>query len=131
MEALSNDRALVLQRIIRLAPHEATIVYWCMAIVCGLFVLSGLAMIVTGLVSKQVVRLTATELSAPRFAWSRTRTVVRLADIVEMTVQSVQKQRWLSIQHRGGKLTINESFLPSKAAFEELCKAIVSRKQTR
>lgn len=127
MEVLTNERGLIVQRIIHLSPQGATIFYWSMAIICGVFVLAGLAGFIHGLVSKQYLRLTSTEISAPKFGWSRTNTVVRLTEINEIGVQSIQKQRFLNIYHRGGRLSINQSFLPNAAAFEELHKAIVSR----
>jgi len=126
-EALTNERGLVIQRVIHLSPQGATITYWCLAVVSALFVLAGLAGFIAGLVSRQCLRLTSTEISAPKFAWSRTNTIVRLKEITEISVQSVQNQRFLNLRYRGGKLSITQSFLPTPAAFEELHRAIVSR----
>lgn len=127
MEALTNERGLIVQRFIHLSPQGATIFYWCVAALCALFVLAGLASFMVGLASKRYLRLTSTEISAPKFGWSRSNTVVRLAAITQIAVQTIQKQRILNIYHRGGKLSIVQSFLPNAAAFEEVHKALVSR----
>jgi hypothetical protein len=37
-----------------------------------------------------------------------------------LDVQAVQKHRFLHVYLRQGKITINESLLPSKAAFDEM-----------
>ena len=56
-----------------------------------------------GLTSKKYLRLTPKELWLPGPAWSRTDTVVRLAEIVDVAFEMVHKQRFLVIQHRGGR----------------------------
>jgi hypothetical protein len=127
MEALTNERGLIIQRVIHLSPQGATITYWCMAVVSAVFAIGGLAGFIAALVSKQYLRLTPTEISAPRFAWSRANTIVRLKEITEISVQAVQNQRFLNLRYAGGKLSITQSFLPSAAAFEELHRALVSR----
>jgi hypothetical protein len=127
MEAMTNERGLVLERLIHLSPQGATIFYWSLAAACALLVPLGLASFAAGFVGRRYVRLTSTELSAPRFAWSKSNTVVALADILDIAVQSVQKQRFLHVHYRGGRLTINQSFLPSRDAFEQLREAIVAR----
>ena len=126
-EAMFNDRGLVINGLIHLGPSGATVFYWCIAAIGGAFVAIGIPALFVGLFSSRQVTLTATEISAPGFGFSRTATVVKLADIQHLSTQVVQKQRFLNVFHTNGKLTINESFLPSRAAFEELCAAIASR----
>ena len=126
-EAMVNDRGLIINGLIHLGPDGATIFYWCIAAVCGAFVAVGVPAFIVGLMSSHRVTLTATDISAPRFGFSRTPTLVKLNDVQHVNVQVVQKQRFLNIHHASGKLTINESYLPSRAVFEELCAAIVNR----
>jgi hypothetical protein len=127
MEALTNERGLVLQRLIHLSPRGATVFYWCLTAACLVFTLAGLAGFASGVLSKRTLRLTGTDISAPRYGWSRAQTVVRLAEITAIGVESIHNQRFLNIDHRGGRLSVCASFLPSKAAFEELHHAIVAR----
>jgi len=122
--ALTNDRGLVLNGVVELSTARATIFYWCIAGIGGVFVLAGLPLFVIGLVGKGYVRLSATELSAPRFGFSRTNTVIPLADIEAIGVQSVRQERFLTIVHGHGTLSISQSCLPNAAAFEELCAAL-------
>lgn len=126
-EAIVNNRGLIIDGIIHLSPAGATVFYWCVAAVSGAFVAVGIPAFFVGLLSNQRIILTATEISAPRFSFSRAPTVVKLADVQDINLQVVQKQRFLNIYHRNGKLTITESHLPNRAAFEELCAAIRSR----
>ncbi|AEG92493.1 hypothetical protein [Ramlibacter tataouinensis] len=130
-EAMLNDRGLVINRLIHLGPDGATLFYWCIAATGAAFVAVGVPAFIMGLVSSHHVTVTATEISAPRFGFSRAATVVKLADVRHVTLQAVQKQRFLNVIHANGKLTITESFLPNRAAFEELCSAIASRVPVR
>ncbi len=127
LEAANNDRGLILNGVIELSTRGATIFYWTLAGASAAFVAAGLAGAVAGLVSPQHVTLTATDLSAPRSAFSRRPTVVALADVHGLEIQQVQQQRFLTIRHRGGKLAINRSFLPDAAAFDALCEALAAR----
>jgi hypothetical protein len=122
--ALGNDRGLIIDGIITLETHGATIFYWCIAAAGAAFVLLGLAMLVVGLTSDGRLRLTPTELSAPRRGFSRASTTIPLADIQGLRVHAVNNQYFLDVTHRSGKLTIIRSCLPSKAAFEEICGAL-------
>lgn len=127
MEALTNERGLVIQRLIRLSSQGATVFYWCLAAACLVFTVAGVAGFASGILGRRTLRLTGSEISAPRFGWSRAETVVRLAEITAIGVQSIQNQRFLNVDHRGGRLSICASFLPSKAAFEELHNALLVR----
>ena len=126
-EAIVNERGLIINGLIHLGPDGATVFYWCIAGVCAAFVAAGVLALIVSLFSSHRVTLTATEVSAPRFGFSRAPTVVKLTDVQHVNLQVVQKQRFLNIYHPSGKLTIIESHLPSRAVFEELCAAIVSR----
>jgi hypothetical protein len=126
-EAMVNDRGLIINGLIHLGPDGATIFYWSIAAICAAFVAIGVPAFIVGITSSHHVTLTATDIAAPRFGFSRSPTLVKLADVHHVTVQVVQKHRFFNIFHAGGKLTINESFLPSRAVFEELCAEIVRR----
>ena len=126
-EVQTNDRGLILNGIIHLSVHGATIFYWCMAAVAGAFVAVAIPMFFVALVSKSVLTLTATDLIAPRSGFSRRPTVVRLSEVKQVVVQMVQRERFIKVSHAGGTLNIAESMLPSRAAFDELHAALVAR----
>lgn len=125
--ARQNDRGVVINGLIHLDSAGATVFYWCVAGIGAMFVVIGMLAFLVGLFSSSHLMLTATELSLPRFGFSRTATVVKLTDIRQLTTQVVQKERFLNVFHTRGKLTISESMLPSRAAFEALCDAIEKR----
>jgi hypothetical protein len=55
---------------------------------------------------------------------------VNLADVKRMTVTTVYGQRFLTLYHSGGKVTISPSLLPNPATFKELCSALAQRVPT-
>jgi hypothetical protein len=122
--AIGNDRGLIINGIIKLETHGATIFYWCVAGTSGAFVLVGLAMLLVGLTSTARLRLTPTELSAPSRGFGRTSTTIPVADIQGIHVHAVHNQHFLDVTHRNGSLTILRSCLPSTAAFDEVCEAL-------
>ncbi len=129
--ALTNNRGLILNGIIEFSPRGAVIFYWSVAGVSALFVLTGVLGVLMGLAGKQRLRLTSTELAAPRSVFSRRVTVVALADIEAIEVQTVQKQRFMNIRHRQGKLSIAQSMLPSAQEFDALLGALRERVSPR
>jgi hypothetical protein len=130
-QAMTNDRGLIINGLIRLEPGGATNFYWGLAALSAAFVAVALPAFFVGLLSSHRVVLTSTDISAPKYGFSRKPTVVNLSDIRGQSMQIVQGHRLLNIYHVNGKLTITESFLPNKAAFEELCTAIAQRTQTQ
>lgn len=126
-EAMVNDRGLIINGLIHLEQSGATTFYWCIAAVGAAFAAIGIPAFFVGLLSSHRVVLTSTDVSAPKFGFSRKATTVKLSDIRSQSVQVVQEHRFLNIYHVNGKLTISASFLPNEAAFEELCAAIAKR----
>jgi hypothetical protein len=72
------------------------------------------------------IRLTTTELCAPKNGFSRKSTTIPLREIVDVGVQTIQKQRFLTVHHRTGKLNVAQSMLPSSEAFEKLHAGLVA-----
>jgi hypothetical protein len=126
LEALTNDRGLFLNGIIRLGVEGATWFYWVIAAVCAAFVVAALGALVSSVGNPMSVLLTSQEISAPRNGFSRKRITVALPDIVDVRVQTMERHRFLNIYHRTGKLTIIQSLLPDAAAFDRLHAALVA-----
>ena len=126
-EAMFNDRGLVLNGLLHLGTTGATIFYGSVAAVSAVFVAIAIPGFIVGLTSPHRVTVTDTEVSAPRFGFSRKVTTVRFADIRDMSLQQVQRQRFLVIVHAGGKLSLIETFLPNREAFDEICLALSDR----
>jgi hypothetical protein len=126
-EASTNDRGLILNGILELSVEGASRFYWGVAVVSMLFVPVAVFGLVSRFVNPMSVLLTSTELSAPKNGFTRKRTAIPLQDIVEIGVQTVQKQRFMNIYHRTGKLSVAQSMLPNAEAFETLYAALVAK----
>lgn len=129
-EAVTNDRGLILNGIITFSEHGATIFYGCVAGAAALFVVAGAWGLLAGRNTRRFVRLTPGELWAPRNGFAKEPTVIRLRDIQGVRVQTIQRQRLITIQHPGGSLSIAQSMLPGAAAFDQLCAALSARLET-
>lgn len=125
--ALTNDRGLIINGIITLGPGGATIFYWVMVGACSVFVLGGLWGIIIGLTSDRRLVLTETGIRAPKGGYSRQYVTIRFSDILNVTMQSVQKQRFLTVHHTNGKMSIAQSMLPDKEAFEEVTRMVTQK----
>ncbi|RST46318.1 hypothetical protein [Variovorax sp. DXTD-1] len=125
--AQTNDRGLVINRVFRFSSGEATIIYWCLAALVAALAGSAIAALLRGQFFPQRVTLTENELVAPRSAFSKEPTLLRLFDIQHMSIWVLRKKRSLKIVHFQGELAIHESWLPSAADFDELCHEIEIR----
>lgn len=125
--ALNNDRGLVLNRIFEFSTQGAALFYWCLTGAAGIFVILGVIGVIFGLTSKNEIILTENKITAPKSGISKKLISINYSDIKDLSVQSVHKQKFLNIFHQGGKLTIPQSMLPNKQAFEELI-ALLSAK---
>jgi len=119
-EAMTNAAGLIINGIIRLGVEGATWFFWGMTAVSALFVVAGLFGLVNSATSKKSVRLTSQELLMPRTAFARAPTSIAVSDIVDVRTQQIQRQRFLNVYHRSGKVTIAQSLLPNAEAFEKL-----------
>jgi hypothetical protein len=129
--ALTNDRGLIINGVITLETVGATRFYWCVAAVSLLFVAGGMAGLIAGRRSPRSVRLTATELSAPKHGFARQPTVIPLSEIQNVGMMTMHRQRMLTIHHARGSLTVTQSMLPGADAFDQLHDTLISRLQHR
>jgi hypothetical protein len=124
--ALTNDRGLILNGILTFTTDGATRFYGAIAIVSVLFVVVALSALVSSLTRPTSILLTSDGLSAPRHGFTRKRTEIPLQDIVEIGVQTIQRQRFINVYHRTGKLSVAQSMLPNADAFEQLHAALLA-----
>jgi hypothetical protein len=119
--AMRNDRGLILNGIIHFETQGATIFYWCITAVCAGFAAIGFMGILFGYFSSQFLRLSATELSAPKFILSLENTIVPLSSIIRLELQTIRNLHFLKVHHIQGKLSISAQNLPDAEAFAEVC----------
>jgi hypothetical protein len=127
--AMNNDQGFTLGRALALSPRGASILYWCVAAVVIAFVIIGFAAYYVAVNNAHQVILTRLSISAPKYGLSRLPTVIPLAEITTLEVQKIQRQRFLHINHRGGRLSIAASHLPKRETFDELCVAMARNVQ--
>jgi hypothetical protein len=120
-DALTNDRGLIIDGVIHLSAHGATVFYWVGAVLMGSMTLMGGPVLVLSALRGHRIVLTSTTLAVPKAGYSSQATTIPLTDIQRLWLQTTYKQQLLHIYHRGGKLTVVRSWLPSNAAFEALC----------
>ncbi len=80
------------------------------------------------------LRLTVTQrialgpkaLTVPASRWSADETEIAYAAIAGLSEAKLNGQRFLHIDHIGGRFTLTASLLPSKAAFDEVRDAITA-----
>ncbi len=125
--AATNDRGLILNGIIKFSENGATIFYWCLAGASVLLALFGVLGLVKGITSKREVLATQEAISAPKSGVSNKIITINYSGIIDLNVQVIQKQKFLNIFYSEGKLSIPQSMLPSKKAFEELADFVVSK----
>jgi hypothetical protein len=125
--ASTNDKGLIINNLIELSVGGATLFWWCLAALSALFVAGGAYGLYLNRAAALTVRLTPTELSAPRRGFSRQVVVIPLREIRSVDLGAYGKQRWLAVQSTSGDLHLPESMLPSPAAFETLHQALLAR----
>lgn len=125
--ALTNDRGLILNGVITLSIKGATIFYWCVAAVSVFFVIFALLAFIAGMVNPMSIRLTATELFAPKHGFTHKSTILKLHEINKVNIQTVQKQRFMTVYTQDEKMSIAQSMLPNSEAFDSLYTVLVSR----
>ena len=129
--AITNDRGLILNGIFEFSIEGATIFYWCVASVSILFVIAAIFALIAGMSNPMLVRLTPIDFSAPKHAFAKKPPVLKVSDITQISIQSIQKQRFIYIYTETENLNIAESMLPSSEAFEELHNSLLSKVKIR
>ncbi len=125
--AATNDRGLILNRIFELSSQGATIFYWVITGSALVFILVALFALAKSITSKREIVISKTSLTSPKSGFSKIDVTVNFSDITNVTLQTVQKTKILNIEYIGGKLSIPNSMLPNKQAFEELVSLLEAR----
>jgi hypothetical protein len=78
-----------------------------------------------------MLRLTETEIRIPYGFIRRTVRTVVFSDITELTILDINRQMSLVIKYPGGKISVNQRWLPGSASFEQVCAHIIARSKVR
>ena len=126
-EASANGRGLLIDRVIRLDPGEATIFYYAIAAVGLLFVPVAISSLYISLTKKTVLILGPSSITVP-LAIRRQERTNAYTDIKSIQHQKVRSQEFLKIMPRAGKaISIAASLLPSKSVFAAVRAELTAR----
>ena len=125
--AITNDRGLVLNRILEFSTGGATSFYWVLTVCAAVFVVIAIVGFISGLSTKKEIVLTESSISAPKSGISKKVVTLKYSEISDVSMQAIQNQKFLNILHQGGKLTIPQSMLPRQNDFDKLVNLIASK----
>jgi len=126
-KAHQAPRGLIINHAIELSPSGAQAFHWLLFVAALVFVALGLMVTALSFQQARYITLTSRAVSAPKNGFSKVAVEVPFDSITSLQVQAVQRQRFLHIHHRAGKLSIAQSMLPSQADFEELCQLVAAK----
>jgi hypothetical protein len=129
--AASNDRGLVINGIIELGHEGATVFYWALAGLSGGFVVLAAFLAYHRITFRQRLVLDRSALTIPASRWSRQEKQIAFSRIHRLSETTVNGQRFLNVEHTGGKDTITASMLPSADAYEAVCELLAKRVRER
>ena len=125
--ANTNSKGLVISRIIEFSTQGATVFYWVIAGLALIFVLLGIYALARSATTQREIVISENSLKSPKNGFSKIDVTVNLSDVSSINIQTIQKTRILNIEYPDGTLSIPDSMLPSKQAFEELVSHVQDR----
>ena len=126
-QALTNDEGLIIDRVIELSPSAATGFYWLLAAACVLLVGGALLGLVRAFGPPREMVLGAEGLTAPRNALRHEPVTVPYAAITDLRMTAVRQQRFVTIHHPGGRLSIARGMFPAAADFDRFVAELDAR----
>jgi hypothetical protein len=132
--AQTNDRGLLLWHVIHFETEGATVFYWVLAGISGIFVLLGMLGFARSVFATepQVLKLTPEEIIVPPSLFRFENQQVRWRDVTRITLQEVNGQHLLHLHHGDRKkLTIARSILPDRSAWDTVLAYAASKTPTR
>lgn len=123
-----SSHSLVIYHIIKLSPSNtqifnffAFILFFCVTI-AGFFVVF--------FRKERHLIITTDSIRLVKNGLNSIETEIPFSTIKSLQLHKIYTQRFLSIVHTNGKLTIVQSALPSKQAFEEICRILMIKTRT-
>jgi len=117
--ALTNDRGLILWRLITFTQNGATIFYWVFAGLTALVCVCNAAMVARLGSVRQRIAFTKDGLMVPRSARSAEETLIRYENILDMK-EFTDPDHLVLIRHREGEFELRLDWLPDERAFAEI-----------
>jgi hypothetical protein len=116
--ARTNDRGLILIRLIELSVSGAAIFYWVICYVCLAFVAVAVLFALPQAFIPRRILLEPDAITVPGWGFSTRHYRIPRDEIRGASVSSYHKYRFLKITTLGGSKTINSSMLPHEGDFD-------------
>jgi len=126
-EAKHNQGGAIIEGIIRLGPHGATVLLWALAGFSIGFVLIGLMLAVHRMTNSRVLELTEDSILLPHGFLQAQVTRVQYSDIIQVSETKVSSQTFLNLITANRKFCITASLLPDKESYDEIREFFRSR----
>jgi hypothetical protein len=124
--ALHSNRGVIINHLITLSPSQTAYFHWVLFVVSATFVVMGFVVFLAAFKPARLVTLDSTKIIAPKNGFSSKMIEVPYKSILSLTVQEIQRQKFLHIKYSSGKLTLVQSLLPSKSDFDEIYKLLAA-----
>jgi hypothetical protein len=116
-EAIHNGVGLIINGIFRLGPEAATMFYWCIAALGGMFVLMALLLTVRRIANPQVLVFETDAFLLPHGFLQTHISRISYTDIQDVSEVQVSRQTFLYITAYGRRFTITASLLPDTSSY--------------
>jgi hypothetical protein len=126
-KAAINDRGLIVNGIIELGPTGATAFYAVLAALSALFVVVAVIAMIHGLLREPVLTLADDHIVVPGSLLRRQSRRIDFGTVTKASIQSVHRQRFLTLWSTQGKASIARSMLDSDQVFDRIVDAVTSR----
>ena len=120
-QARTNDRGLIISRLIELSPAAATAFWGVLCVLSFGFVAAALGMFPRSFVRRHIV-LEADAITIPTPGLNRRVYRIPREDIRSVSVQHFQKMRYVKFRHHGGVRPINSTWLPHEGDLDRILK---------
>lgn len=125
--AAHNQKKLLLFHTIHLSTQQANVLYGLFSVLFVMTALWLVVWIVRFTRSQQTVILAEDGITVPTAGISHKVVTIKFADITYYDVNANKGKRFVTVLHKNGKLSIFQSFLPHRQAFDELVTIISDR----
>jgi hypothetical protein len=125
--AIHNDRGLIINHIIPLDTHDATIFYWVLAALSVGFVIVLIMALIRRYSDPKFLELDETCITLPHGMLQRELSRIDYCNIVGLSETKVSRQTLLHLHTRERKYTLAASLLPNKKLYEEIRDFLATR----
>jgi len=117
--ALEGKTGLSLFRIVSLEPNGASIAFWLMSSVCGVFVIFAIFAIYVSYRNPKSIVFSQSELKFPKKGFSKDHIVVRYDEISGVNEVSISGTYIYTVAHSSENIELTTSMVPGKKYYDQ------------